>query len=134
AFWTGASGKLEEQQPIFLYIFPAYVYSPQVAVAVRRLVKELKRVNLWEVCRQWRDAGMNYNGLQNLPWRDEAEAETGRYGDSYSTKDLPFLAITYTTTRGKTTTDAWVAPAFLALALPILLGVKVVATSSPDPL
>ncbi|MHC5935984.1 type I-D CRISPR-associated protein Cas10d/Csc3 [Nostoc sp.] len=134
AFWAVPSGKLEEQQPVFLYIFPAYVYSPQIAVAVRRLVKELKRVNLWEVCRQWRDAGMNYNGLQNLPWRDEAEAETGRYGDSYSTKDLPFLAITYTTTRGKTTTDAWVAPAFLALALPILLGVKVVATSSPDPL
>lgn len=134
AFWAVPSGKLEEQQPVFLYIFPAYVYSPQIAVAVRRLVKELKRVNLWEVCRQWRDAGMNYNGLQNLPWRDEAEAEAGRYGDSYSTKDLPFLAITYTTTRGKTTTDAWVAPAFLALALPILLGVKVVATSSPDPL
>ncbi|MEH1938090.1 MAG: type I-D CRISPR-associated protein Cas10d/Csc3 [Nostoc sp.] len=134
AFWAVPSGKLEEQQPVFLYIFPAYVYSPQIAVAVRRLVKELKRVNLWEVCRQWRDAGMNYNGLQNLPWRDENEAETGRYGDSYSTKDLPFLAITYTTTRGKTTTDAWVAPVFLALALPILLGVKVVATSSPDPL
>ncbi|MEH2455870.1 type I-D CRISPR-associated protein Cas10d/Csc3 [Nostoc sp.] len=134
AFWAVPSGKLEEQQPVFLYIFPAYVYSPQVAVAVRRLVKELKRVNLWEVRKQWLDAGMNYNGLQNLPWRDEDEAETGRYGDSYSTKDLPFLAITYTTTRGKTTTDAWVAPAFLALALPILLGVKVVATSSPDPL
>ncbi|MEH2295180.1 type I-D CRISPR-associated protein Cas10d/Csc3 [Nostoc sp.] len=136
AFWAVPSGKLEELQPVFLYIFPAYVYSPQVAVAVRRLVKEIKidKLDFREVCKQWRDAGMNYNGLQNLPWRDENEAETGRYGDSYSTKDLPFLAITYTTTRGKTTTDAWVAPAFLALALPILLGVKVVATSSPDPL
>lgn len=134
AFWTGASGKLEEQQPVFLYIFPAYVYSPQVAVAVRRLVKELKRVNLWEVRKQWLDGGMHHNGLQNLQWRDDDEAEAGRYGDRYSNKDLPFMAMTYTTTRGKTTTDAWVAPTFLALALPILLGVKVVATSSPDPL
>lgn len=134
AFWTGASGKLEEQQPVFLYIFPAYVYSPQVAVAVRRLVKQLKRINLWEVRKHWLDAGMHYSGLQTLPWRDEDEAEAGRYGDSYSHKDLPFMAMTYTTTRGKTTTDAWVEPSFLALALPILLGVKVVTTSSPDPL
>jgi CRISPR-associated protein Csc3 len=44
------------------------------------------------------------------------------------------MAMTYTTTRGKTVTDAWVQPVFLALALPMLLGVKVVATSSPDPL
>ncbi|MBD2458957.1 type I-D CRISPR-associated protein Cas10d/Csc3 [Nostoc sp. FACHB-87] len=134
AFWTGASGKLEEQQPVFLYIFPAYVYSPQVAVAVRRLVKELKRVNLWKVCKHWLDGGMQYSGLQTLPWRNEDEAEAGRYGDSYSYTDLPFMAMTYTTTRGKTTTDAWVEPSYLALALPILLGVKVVATSSPDPL
>ncbi|WP_414526648.1 type I-D CRISPR-associated protein Cas10d/Csc3 [Nodularia chucula] len=132
AFWAVPSGKLEDQQPVFLYIFPAYVYSPQVAVAVRRLVKQLKRVNLWEVRNHWLKAGMQLSGLQNLSWRDEAEA--GRYGDSYSHRDLPFMAITYTTTRGKTTTDAWVTPAFLALALPILLGVKVVATSSPDPL
>ncbi|MCC5654180.1 type I-D CRISPR-associated protein Cas10d/Csc3 [Nostoc sp. XA013] len=134
AFWTGASGKLEEQQPVFLYIFPAYVYSPQVAVAVRRLVKELKRVNLWEVRKQWLDAGMHHSGLQTLQWRDEDEVEAGRYSDSYSNKDLPFMAMTYTTTRGKTITDAWVTPSFLALALPILLAVKVVATSSPDPL
>ncbi|HYW22071.1 MAG TPA: type I-D CRISPR-associated protein Cas10d/Csc3 [Nodularia sp. (in: cyanobacteria)] len=132
AFWAVPSGKLEDQQPVFLYIFPAYVYSPQVAVAVRRLVKQLKRVNLWEVRNQWLKAGMQLSGLQNLSWRDDAEA--GRYGDSYSHRDLPFVAITYTTTKGKTTTDAWVTPAFLALALPILLGVKVVATSSPDPL
>ena len=134
AFWSVPSGKLEEQQPVFLYIFPALVYSPQMAIAIRRLVKELKRVNLWEVRKEWLNAKMQLEGLQNLPWRDQDETEAGRYGDSYSTKDLPFMAMTYTTTRGKTVTDAWVQPAFLALALPILLGVKVVATSSPDPL
>lgn len=134
AFWSAPSGKLEDQQPVFLYIFPAYVYSPQVAIAVRRLVKEFKKVNLWEVCKQWVNAGMDYGGLQNLLWRDDDEAELGIYGDTYSLIDLPFMAMTYTTTRGKTTSEAWVEPAFLALALPLLLGVKVVATSSPDPL
>ena len=133
AYWAAPSGKLEDQQPVFLSIFPAYVYSPQTAIAVRRLVNKLKKVNLWEVRKQWLQAEMQ-SGLQNLLWRDEDEAEAGRYKDSYSTKDLPFLALIYTTTRGKTVTDAWVEPAFLALALPMLLGVKVVATSSPDPL
>jgi CRISPR-associated protein Csc3 len=36
--------------------------------------------------------------------------------------------------RDKTLTDAWIEPAFLSLTLPILLGVKVVATSSSVPL
>ncbi|MFM2061447.1 MAG: hypothetical protein RLZZ507_1117 [Cyanobacteriota bacterium] len=132
AFWNAPPGKLEDQQPVFLYIFPAYVYSPQVARAVKVLVNEFKRVNLWEVRKHWLDAGMHHDGLQNLPWREETEA--GRFSRSYSTKDLPFMAMTYTTTKGKTVTDAWVEPIYLTLALPLLLGVKVVATSSPDPL
>lgn len=136
AFLGAPAGKLEEQQPVFLYIFPAYVYSPQVAKAVRLLVKEFKRVNLWEVRKHWLDAEMQYQGLQNLPWRENDDVEEGRFAKSknYSVTDLPFMAMTYTTTRGKTVTDAWVEPIFLALSLPLLLGVKVVATSSPDPL
>jgi len=132
AFWNAPPGKLEEQQPVFLYIFPAYLYSPQVAKAIRLLVQEFKRMNLWEVRKHWLDAGMHHDGLQNLPWRDETEA--GRFARNYSNKDLPFMAMTYTTTRGKTITDAWVEPIFLTLVLPLLLGVKVVATASPDPL
>ncbi|MFM6689854.1 MAG: type I-D CRISPR-associated protein Cas10d/Csc3, partial [Dolichospermum sp.] len=135
AFWNAPPGKLEEQQPVFLYIFPAYVYSPQVAKAVRVLVKEFKRINLWDVRKHWLDAGMRYQGLQNLPWREDDDLQPGRFKKTknYSVTDLPFMAMTYTTTRGKTITDAWVEPIFLALSLPLLLGVQVVATSSPDP-
>jgi CRISPR-associated protein Csc3 len=136
AFWNAPPGKLEEQQPVFLYIFPAYVYSPQVAKAVKVLVTEFKRVNLWEVRKNWLDAGMQYQGLQNLPWIEKDDVEAGRFTrfKKYSIKDLPFMAMTYTTTRGKTVTDAWVEPIYLTLALPLLLGVKVVATSSSNPL
>ncbi len=135
AFLGAPAGKLEEQQPVFLYIFPAYVYSPQVGKAVKVLVNEFKRINLWEVRKYWLDAGMQYQGLQNLPWREEDDLEAGRFNQhrDYSVTDLPFMAMTYTTTKGKTVTDAWVEPIFLALSLPLLLGVKVVATSSPDP-
>ncbi len=134
ALWSVPAGKLEEQQPIFLYIFPAYVYSPQTATAIRLLVNDMKLVNFSDLRKQWLEAGMNHSALQAIDWLS-GEVEAG--GDSehkYGGKDLPFMAMNYTTTRGKTLTDAWVQPAFLALALPMLLGVKVIATSSSVPL
>ena len=133
AYWAVPAGKLEEQRPIFIYIFPAYVYSPQTARAIGRLVKKLQKINIWEVCKQWRKAQMNYTQLQYL-LNEEKEPKAGRYNREYSTRDLPFMAMTHTKTRGKTNTDAWVEPAFIALILPILFGVKVVATPSSDPI
>jgi CRISPR-associated protein Csc3 len=136
AFWSVPAGKLEEQQPIFLYIFPAYVYSPQTAAAIKLLVNDMKQVNLWDVRKKWLEAGMNYRGLQSVSWLPD-EPESGRFEQDkhkYATEELPFMAMSYTTTRGKTLTDAWVQPAFIALTLPMLLGVKVIATSSSVPL
>ncbi|HEY9801270.1 MAG TPA: type I-D CRISPR-associated protein Cas10d/Csc3 [Leptolyngbyaceae cyanobacterium] len=134
AFWAVPAGKLEEQQPVFLYIFPAYVYSPQTAAAIKLLVNYMKLTNLWDVRKQWLEKAMNINALQSVSWLND-EAKLGRFQkDKYNKEDLPFMAMSYTTTRGKTLTDAWVQPAFLALSLSILLGVKVVATSSSVPL
>lgn len=133
AYWAVPAGKLEEQKPVFLYIFPAYVYSPQIARAMGRLVKKLKKnMNFWEITKQWRNDNMDYTQLQYF--LEEKEPKAGRYQDEYSNRDLPFMAMTHTQTRGKTNTDAWVEPAFVALILPILLGVKVVATPSSDPI
>lgn len=133
ALWTVPSGKFEDQQPVFLYIFPAYVYSPQIAAAIRSLVNDMKRINLWDVRKHWLHEDMNLDSLRSLQWRKE-EAEVGRFKDKYSRADIPFMGTVYTTTRGKTLTEAWIDPAFLTLALPILLGVKVIATSSSVPL
>lgn len=136
ALWSVPAGKLEDAQPIFLYIFPAYVYSPQTIAAIKLLVNDMKLVNLKDVCKQWQKGGMNYQALQQLAWLTD-EPEQGRFQEDihkYVTEDLPFMGMNYTTTRGKTLTDAWVQPAFLALALPMLLGVKVIATSSSIPL
>jgi CRISPR-associated protein Csc3 len=134
AYWAVPAGKLEEQQPVFLYIFPAYVYSPQKAAAIKLLVNNMKLVNLWDLRKRWLESNMNINSLQSVTWLND-EAELGRFSKAkYNKEDLPFMAMNYTTTRGKTLTDAWVQPAFLALSLPILLGVKVIATSSSVPL
>lgn len=133
ALWSVPSGKFEEQQPIFLFIFPAYVYSPQTAKAIRLLINEMKRVNLWDIRKHWLNENMSLDSLRSFSWLEE-EAEVGRFKDQYSGNDIPFMGTVYTTTRGKTLTDAWVEPAFLAITLPLLLGVKVVTTSSFVPL
>ncbi|MBH8564955.1 type I-D CRISPR-associated protein Cas10d/Csc3 [Nostoc sp. CENA67] len=134
AFWAVPAGKLEEQQPIFLYMFPAYVYSPQTAVAIKLLVNNMKQINLWDVRKQWLEKDMDISALQSVVWLND-EATAGRFKDNkYNREDLPFMAMNYTTTRGKTVTDAWVQPSFLALSLSILLGVKVIATSSSVPI
>lgn len=136
ALWAVPSGgKLEDQKPIFLYIFPAYVYSPQAAKAIRMLVNEMARVNLWEVKKQWLASGME--GLRSMDWLLSEKPEAGRLsGDKYASSDLLLMATYCIRTQNKnpTITDSWVAPAFLSLALPLLLGVKVVATSSSVPL
>lgn len=129
AFWSVPTGKLEEQQPVFLYLFPAFVYAPQVTKAIRLLVNQLKRVNLWEVRRFWQEHGMDATSLRFYPWLkaipDPDEEDKG---------DFPFLAITHTRTKGKTATGAWVEPAFLAISLPLFLGIKIVASASQVPM
>lgn len=128
AFWSVPAGKLEDQQPIFLYLFPAFVHAPQITKAIRLLVNQLKQVNLWEIRRFWQEYGMDANALRFYPWlRTDPDSNTE------DKRDLPFLAVTYTTTKGKTTTDAWIKPAFSAISLPLLLGIKVVATASSVP-
>ncbi len=134
AFWSVPAGKLEELKPVFLYIFPAYVYSPQTAAAIKLLVNNMKQINLWDVRKQWLEAGMDISALQSITWLTD-EAKLGRFKeDKYNKEDLPFMAMNYTITRGKTLSDAWVQPAFIALSLSMLLGVKVIATSSSVPL
>ncbi|GAB4284737.1 MAG: hypothetical protein Fur0025_15740 [Oscillatoriaceae cyanobacterium] len=134
AFWSASPGKFEELQPVFLYIFPAYVYAPQVMTAMRVLTKDITSVSLWDVRKEWQKAGMQCGGLQNVAWLQE-EAEAGRFEKArYSRVDLPFVATIPMTTRGDTVTEAWVQPALLTIALPLLLGVRVVATSSNVPL
>ncbi|MEA5472502.1 type I-D CRISPR-associated protein Cas10d/Csc3, partial [Spirulina sp. 06S082] len=135
ARWSVQAGKFEEQQPVFLYIFPAYLYSPQMAAAMRLFAEEIMRVNLWDIRKHWLQEKMDLESLRSLPWRKTEKVKDGRFAqDRYESADLPFMATIYTTTRGKTVTEAWIEPAFLALALPLLLGVKVVATSSTIPL
>ncbi len=132
AAWSVPASKLEERHPVFLYIFPASLYAPQVAAVLQQLIKEIQGVNLWQVRRHWLTNDMNIQSLQTFPWLklDQASSEPSELEHS---KDFSFVAINYTLAKDRTRTESWVEPAFWALALPMLLGVKVVATSSSVP-
>jgi CRISPR-associated protein Csc3 len=133
AFWSASSGKFSDLQPVFLYIFPAYIYSPQVIGAIKILGDRLNNINLWDIRKTWINNNMNISALSSWKWLKDIEP--GEYSDDrYESSQLPFMATIFTTTRGKTLTDAWVQPTFLVLALSILLGVRVVATDSFVPL
>lgn len=133
AFWSARSGKFSDLQPVFLYIFPAYVYSPQVVGAIKVLCDRINNINLWDIRKTWIKNKMNIHALSSWSWLKDIEPG-GQSKDKYESSQLPFMATIFTTTRGKTITDAWVQPTFLALALPLLLGVRVVATDSFVPL
>ncbi len=133
AFWSARSGKFSDLQPVFLYIFPAYLYSPQVVGAIKILCDRLNNINLWDIRKTWLNNNMDISALSSWDWLKEVEPGD-KNEDRYESSQLPFMATIFTTTRGKTLTDAWVQPTFLALALSILLGVRVVTTDSFVPL
>ncbi len=129
AFWSASSGKFADLQPVFLYIFPAYLYSPQVVGAIKLLCDRLNNINLWDIRKTWINNNMDISALSSWNWLKDIEAG-GQSEARYESSQLPFMATIFTTTRGETTTDAWVQPTFLALALPMLLGLRVITTDS----
>jgi CRISPR-associated protein Csc3 len=133
AFWSASSGKFVDLQPVFLYIFPAYVYSPQTVGAIKLLCDRLNKINLWDIRKTWINNKMNISALSSWSWLKDVEPGD-KNEDRYESSQLPFMATIFTTTREKTLTDAWVQPIFLALALPLLLGVRVISTDSFVPL
>jgi CRISPR-associated protein Csc3 len=135
AFWAIKSGT--DYKTVFLYIYPAYVYSPQIANAVRKLAKEVQDIQWKKVCMLTRKE-ISIDIFRENDWL-EREAEEGRFPNTdYSIRDIPFLSVLPIAVPKKpkeiTLTESWTNPIFLSLMLSITLGVKVVATKSPYPL
>jgi CRISPR-associated protein Csc3 len=134
AAWAAPAGKLDEQQPVFLYTYPATLQSPQLARVLQQLLKGIKHVNLWKIRKYWLANGMDTQSLRSFPWLELVQQNSGSSSETDDSEDeLPFVTLTHATTKNKTVADAWVKPIFLTLALPVLLGVKVAATNSSVP-
>lgn len=127
--WANST-QVKDGKPVFLYIYPAYTYSPQLTEAVRVLVSDFTRINISDVLKHWINSGYGIDAIaQGMEIKDN-----GQSSSRYSEKELPFLAVIPIVTITDTLSGSWVEPILLSLSLPLFLGVKVVASSSPIPL
>ncbi|MFN3359949.1 MAG: type I-D CRISPR-associated protein Cas10d/Csc3 [Pseudanabaenaceae cyanobacterium] len=128
--WANDVNRLKDGKLVFLYIYPAYTYSPQLTKVVRVLVSEFRRIDFKKVREHWIDSRHQIDAIA----KGIQIAEDGQNDSKYSEKELPFLAIIPLATKSDTLSGSWVEPILLSLSLPLFLGVKVVASFSPIPL
>ncbi|MCS6959178.1 MAG: type I-D CRISPR-associated protein Cas10d/Csc3 [Pseudanabaenaceae cyanobacterium SKYGB_i_bin29] len=129
SYWTNTK-QVKDGNPVFLYLYPAYTYSPQLTKAIRVLVFEFSHVNTFDMYKNWINNNHSISSIvQGLEMNEE-----GKISNEYSKHDLPFLAVIPWTNRSDTLSGTWIEPILRALALPISLGIKVVLSSSQIPL
>ncbi len=143
------SGKFQDQKAIYLALYPSYFFTPETAQLVKECVARLDDLNLnWgkeSLLAMLRGAGddgsLLIEGLLDFEHflADDEEASRRRHTlrPAYSTHEFSgfaLLSLLPQNYRDPTDTDAWILPAFYALALPLLLNVKTVASTSFVPL
>ncbi len=131
-------GKAQDQHVSYLYLYPTYFFTTETAEVVRLFANRLQHLNLARLIFSHlektdfhaRDL-LTYEGF--MIDEEEAPVSPKRHQQRrYSEEDLAALFFLPFRPVGKkpTETDTWIAPTFFALALPLLLGVKCVATTS----
>lgn len=134
--------KFEALRTKYFYLYPAYFFTPETAQVVHHFVDRFKFINLFAVRKQLRDTAMTPVDFLKLDsfiaGEDEAEEDMkdkGYLKMEYPHNSFPALVFFGMKAGGRDSdTEAWVSPAFLALALPLILNVKAVVSESPLPL
>lgn len=134
------ASKTQERQAINLYLYPTYFFTAETAAVIKPFIGRLKNLNLFRLIFSHLEAkGFEPEHLLNYEdfLTDDPEVSMSNYWkpryDEGDQAALFFLTL-QPPGRKTTETDTWILPTFFALALPLLLGVKCVATSSFAPL
>ncbi len=139
----GSRGKdFQDKKPIYFWIYPTYFFTTETAQVVRSYILQLCDLNFFELRAHLQKNGFTASALLDFPGfvvRDSDDHAWGIVRQEYDQHDLSTLFSFAIKPYGKkdkeiTDTDSWVIPAFYALALPLLLDVKVVVTTSFVPL
>jgi CRISPR-associated protein Csc3 len=124
----------EGDRPILLYLYPTYFFTPETAWAVRVYLDELEDMSIPELLSYLRQNGYDVGHLTDYEgFKGKGKGHSfGVVRTQYSEHDAAgvFSFALRPLGRKVSDTDAWVLPALYALALPLMLGVKVVATPS----
>lgn len=141
---TGSN--FENQKVKYLYIYPGYYFTTETAQYVAQLYRDsLKRFNFFGIRKSLTDIRhlqvQDILALQDFRLDIEGDDENEKRSSPFMKMELPendlatlfFFGIP-ALDRDPSDTNSWIAPAFLALALPFVLTAKIVASEFPLPL
>ncbi len=137
------ASKTQDKQPINLYLYPTYFFTAETAQVIKQFANRLQNLSLLRlIFSHLEQQGFSYQNLFNYEdfIVDDEESSTAYmnaiWKAQYSDEDLAALFFITFRPLGKklTETDTWIVPNLFALALPMLLGIKCVATPSFVPL
>lgn len=132
-------GISEGDKPIYLWLYPTYFFTTETANVVKSYINELEDLNIFALLKHLRKGGFTLSNLLTFEGFIQGDEETHSYTlirQEYSDHDNAALFNFALRPLGKspTDTDAWILPALYALALPLLLDLKVVVTPSFVPI
>lgn len=136
-------GRFEGRKFRYLYLYPAYFFTPETAAQVSYLYHTLKNLSFSGIRRVLLTENKNeiqldiatLQRLQELMLTPEPPTEDRLFRLHFPENDpISLFFLGMPPGRDAKDAEAWINPAFLALLLPLVLDVKVVATESSIPL
>lgn len=135
-----APGKsFQDKKPVYFWLYPTYFFTTETAQVVRSFTGQLRDLNFLDLRKHLHRKGftisalIGYNGF-TVNHQDDPVFRIIR--QNYDDHDLAALFNFAIHPFGEkpSDTDSWIIPAFYAIAFPLLLDLKVVATTSFVPL
>lgn len=137
---NATGGDFEGRKYRYLYLYPAYFFTPETNNFLQKAYSWIRRTRFdADIRRHLISDGQiaqfnveNYQQVDSLLLQEESEKDQ-TFKLSYPNEPMTFFFMALPPGRDATDTESWVMPAWLALALPLILDVKVVASESPVP-
>lgn len=140
---NATGGDFEGRKYRYLYLYPAYFFTPETNKFLQKAYMGIKRTRFDAELRkhfitEQQIANFsigNYLQVDSLLIDENLETENDSTFklDYPEDKPLTFFFIALPPGKDATDTESWVMPAWLTLALPLIMDVKVVSSESPVP-
>lgn len=132
------SGVDEDRRPIQLYLYPTYFFTLETERVAKFFLVEMADLNLFALRQHLRAEGFSLGTFLHFDGflGDGSQPRRGVRTPAYKEDQPAGLIFASLSPLGRkpTDTDSWIVPALLAVGIPLLLDVKVVATPSFVPL
>jgi CRISPR-associated protein Csc3 len=131
-------GLTEDRKPVQLYLYPTYFFTLETERVAKSFLMEMADLNLFALRQHLRAEGFSFKTFLRFDGflGDASRPRRGVRTPAYRENEPAGLVFGSLTPLGRhlTDTDTWIIPALLAIGIPLLLDVKVVATPSFSPL